>query len=113
MAGSRITYSRKERESLGADVDLSLPTPFQTIITGYNLPITLGVQNRSGTVIEIHNDSGSFILIDFTVNLQSSGSDQLRINNGQHAVLMYLLTEDITERYRLVGGSVSGLTLQA
>ncbi len=112
MAGIRITYSRMVRESLGADVNLSSPSPYQTIITAYNNPITMPAQPRSGTVIEIHNDAGEFILIDSDISLQGAGTDQLRINSGQHAILMYLFSEDITERYRLISGSISGLTLQ-
>ncbi len=112
MSGVRITYSRKARESIGADVNLSDPSPYQTIITAYTSPITFPAQPRSGTVIEIHNDAGEFILLNCDIELQGAATDQLRINSNQHAVLMYLLSEDITERYRLIGGSVSGLTLQ-
>ncbi len=112
MAGVRITYSRMIRESLGADVNLSNPTPYQSIITAYNDPITIPSQARSGTVIEIHNDSGGFILLNSDITLQGASTDQLRINYNQHAVLMYLFSEDITQRYRLIGGSISGLTLQ-
>lgn len=112
MSGVRVTYSRQARQSLGADVDITAPTPFQTIITGYNNPISLEAQTRDGWVLEIHNNSGSFILVDSDVELQGAATDQLRINNNQHAVLMYLNSEDVSERYRLIGGSVSGLTLQ-
>ncbi len=112
MAGVRVTYARKARESLGADVNLSNPSPYQTIITAYTSPITFPAQPRSGTVIEIHNNAGEFILLNCDIELQGAATDQLRINNGQHAVLMYLFQEDITQRYRLISGSVSGLTLQ-
>lgn len=112
MAGIRITYSRKVRESLGADVNISDQSPYQTIITAYTSPITMPAQMRSGTVIRIDNNAGEFILINSDINLQNAGTDQLRIDNGEHAVLMYLFQEDITERYRLIGGSVSGITLQ-
>ena len=112
MAGVRITYSRKVRESLAADVSLSNPPPYQTIITEYNNPITMPAQARSGTVIRIDNDAGEFILINSDIELQGAATDQLRINIGGHAILMYLFQEDITERYRLIGGSVSGITLQ-
>ncbi len=110
--GIRITYSRKVRESLGADVNLSNPSPYQTIITAYVSPITMPAQPRSGTAIEIHNNAGEFILINSDIELQGAATDQLRINSGQHVVLLYLFQEDITQRYRLIGGSVSGLTLQ-
>lgn len=112
MAGVRVTYSRMVRESIGADVNLSSPSPYQTIITGYNLAITMPAQPRSGTIIEIHNNAGEFVLIDSDINLQGAATDQLRIDSTQHVVLMYLFSEDITERYRLIGGSISGITLQ-
>ena len=89
MAGVRVTYSRMIRESLGADVNLSSPSPYQTIITGYNDPITIPAQSRSGTIIEIHNNSGEFILLDSDINLQGAATDQLRIDNTQHAFLRF------------------------
>ncbi len=110
--GIRISYSRKVRESLAADVNLSSPSPYQTIITAYTSPITMPNQPKNGTIIRIDNDAGEFILINSDINLQGAATDQLRINSNQHAILMYLFQEDITERYRLIGGSVNGLILQ-
>ena len=115
MSGVRVIYSRMVRQSLGADVNITAPTPYQTLITGYNDPISLAAQTRDGMVIEIVNSgTGSFILVDSDITLQGAATDQLRINNNMTAMLMYLAAQEdgTTERYRLIGGSDAGLTLQ-
>ena len=105
-------YSNKVRQNLAADVNIATQAPYQTIIDGYNNAISLAAQPKTGWLLEIVNNTGSFILIDSDIELEDAATDQLRINAGKKALLLYLLTEDITERYRLIGGDVDGLTLQ-
>ena len=109
---SRVVYSNKTRQNLAADVNIATQAPYQTIIDAYVSPISLAAQGQTGWILEIVNDSGGFILINSAILLQGAATDQLRINSGQTALLMYLNDEDVTERYRLIGGSVSGITLQ-
>lgn len=111
MSGIRIIYSRKVSQQLAADVDIATSTPYHTEITAYTSPISLAAQNQSGCVLEIWNNSGEFILINSDIELQGAATDQLRINSNQTALLMYLLSEDVTERYRVIG-NMTGLTLQ-
>ena len=109
---NKVTYSNKNRQNLGADVNIVSPTPFQTIIDAYNNPIDLEAQTISGWVLEIHNNSGGQIQIDFPIGLAGASNNELLMNNGTHGVFIYLNEEDISEKYRMIGGSISGLTLQ-
>ena len=110
MGGADVHASRTQRESVGADVNLEW-NPYVSIVTAYNAAIALGDGTRDGQLKKIYNDgTGSFMLVDCGA-LAGAATNQLRINNNQHAVLLWV-DNGGNMTWRLYDGSLTGLTLQ-
>ncbi len=104
MSGVRIVISRKKIESIGADVNMTWD-PCVSIVTGWNLAVTLGAGTKDGQIKTIRNTSGSQITVDVDILVEGADTDQLLIENGGFITLLYINSEDITERYRDIDGS--------
>ncbi len=112
MSGIRVSFSKKVRETLTDPTDIANNSPYVTIIDSYDTSIAVADANRSGTIKKIYNSSGSTVSLTFGT-LQGSGSNQLDMLDGTWAKLMFLGGEDVANRYRLIDGSLVGLTLVA
>ena len=86
--------------------------PHYTYITGYNDPIALNAPARNGQVIIIFNEAGETITIDSDINVQGAATDQILLTSASWVELLYINSEDTTERFRDIGGSAVGVTLQ-
>lgn len=107
----RIIFGTDKRQFLGADINIT-SFPHTTYITGFNLAITLGHPTRNGQVIIIFNDAGVPITMNADILVEGSATNQIILSNQAEIELLYINSEDITERYRDSGGSATGVTLQ-
>ena len=107
----RVIYSVAARESIGADVGINTNS-YCSFITGYNLPVTLSAGTRDGMMKKICNTSGVQVQVNSDIALDGAPLNQILINNDSYIIMMYINSEDTTERYRLIDTSVSGITLQ-
>ena len=108
MAGIRVTKSKKKWETL-TDPSAMTHDPYVSVIDSYTSSIALADAMREGTLKKIYNDSGETISITFS-DLQGSGSDQLDMLDNTWVEVMFVYNEDTTARYRVVDGSLTGLT---
>ena len=108
----RVIYPVAQRESIGADVNITTTTTYCSFITGYNLPVTLSAGTRDGMMKKICNTSGVQVQVNSNTALDGAASDQILINNDSFIILMYINSEGTSERYRYIDSSLSGITLQ-
>ncbi len=86
-------------------------TPYLTITTA-GTPRTLLSGNKNGTLKKILNTSGDDMVLNSDIAVQSSATDIITLSNNAWCEIMYVLDEDVTERYRVIDvSSVAGVVL--